>query len=115
MPPVNSQTQISRLFILPALALLAALALGCTTSTYSPAGSYSPASSNSSPTGPNPSGGQDTEILVHGLPLGDPEVGHQVGNLVPDFTLALADGSTVTAAQLIGEGRPAFLFFFATT
>ncbi len=97
-------------FLASAFAFLAAaLALGCTTSSYSPAGSYS------SPTGSNPSGGTDNEILVHGLPLGDPEVGHQVGNLVPDFTLALADGSTVTAAQLIGEGRPAFLFFFATT
>ena len=97
-------------FLASAFAFLAAgFALGCTTSSYSPAGSYS------SPTGSNPSGGTDTEILVHGLPLGDPEVGHQVGNLVPDFTLALADGSTVTATQLVEEGRPAFLFFFATT
>ena len=94
----------------PALALLlAVLAMGCGTSSYSPAGSYRdpPASSTSQ--------GPDTEQLVHGLPIGDPEVGHQVGNLVPDFTLALADGSTVTSAQLIEEGRPAFLFFFATT
>ena len=56
-----------------------------------------------------------TEFLVHGLPLGDATVGHQIGNVVPEFTLALADGSTITSTQLVNGSRPTFLFFFATT
>ena len=56
-----------------------------------------------------------TPALVHGLPLGDATVGHQIGNVVPEFTLALADGSTITSTQLVNQSRPTFLFFFATT
>ena len=56
-----------------------------------------------------------TKFLVHGLPLGDATVGHQIGNVVPEFTLALADGSTITSTQLVNQSRPTFLFFFATT
>ena len=40
-----------------------------------------------------------------------PEVGNAVGNLAPDFTLRLLDGSELTSAQLREEGRPAFLYF----
>ena len=40
-----------------------------------------------------------------------PEVGNAVGNLAPDFTLRLLDGSELTSAQLTEEGRPVFLFF----
>ena len=35
-----------------------------------------------------------------------PEVGNAVGNLAPDFTLRLLDGSELTSAQLREEGRP---------
>ncbi len=42
-----------------------------------------------------------------------PEVGIAVGNLAPDFTLRLVDGSDLTSAQLREEGRPVFLFFLA--
>ncbi len=40
-----------------------------------------------------------------------PEVGNAVGNLAPDFTLRLVDGSELTSAQLREEGRPVFLYF----
>ncbi len=43
------------------------------------------------------------------------EIGQEVGNRIPDFNLALADGTTVSATSLVGKGQPAFLFFFATT
>ena len=40
-----------------------------------------------------------------------PEVGIAVGNLAPDFTIRLIDGTELTSMQLREEGRPAFLFF----
>jgi peroxiredoxin len=44
----------------------------------------------------------------------DIEVGTKVGQRVPDFAIDLVDGTTVTAVDLIAEGQPTFLFFFAT-
>ena len=40
-----------------------------------------------------------------------PEVGNAVGNLAPDFTLRLLDGSELTSTRLREEGRPVFLYF----
>ena len=42
------------------------------------------------------------------------EIGADVGNVAPDFTLTLADGSTVDQAALLAEGKPVLLYFFAT-
>ena len=42
------------------------------------------------------------------------QTGNQVGFRVPDFTLALEDGSTTTSSSLIEAGQPTFLFFWAT-
>ncbi|MDA1215244.1 MAG: redoxin domain-containing protein [Chloroflexi bacterium] len=42
------------------------------------------------------------------------QVGVDVGNVAPDFTLTLADGSTVDQAALLAEGKPVLLYFFAT-
>lgn len=42
-------------------------------------------------------------------------VGSSVGERVPEFTLSLADGSTVSATSLIQSERPTFLFFFSRT
>ena len=42
------------------------------------------------------------------------EVGNRVGYRVPDFTLTLADGSTVTSASLVEAQQPTYLFFWAT-
>lgn len=41
-------------------------------------------------------------------------VGSSVGERVPEFTLSLANGSTVSATSLIQSERPTFLFFFAS-
>ena len=42
------------------------------------------------------------------------QTGNQEGHRVPDFTLVLEDGSTITSASLIEAGQPTFLFFWAT-
>ena len=44
-----------------------------------------------------------------------PDVGNQVGNRVPDITLELFGGATVSTSGLIEQGKPTFLFFTSTT
>ena len=41
-------------------------------------------------------------------------IGTTVGNRIPDVSMRLNNGSTVSTGSLIGEGKPTFLFFFAT-
>jgi len=41
-------------------------------------------------------------------------IGTTVGNRIPDISMRLNNGSTVSTGSLIGEGKPTFLFFFAT-
>ena len=41
-------------------------------------------------------------------------VGYNEGQMIPDFSIQLTDGRTVTRDQLLAQGRPAFLFFYAT-
>ncbi len=44
------------------------------------------------------------------------KVGNEVGNRLPNFELTLtSNGEKLTSTSLIESGRPAFLFFFATT
>ena len=64
------------------------------------------------PAAPEPEPVVQAEPAAPVVPL--PEVGTQVGYRIPDFTLELAEGGTVTAADLTAAGRPVFLFFFAT-
>ena len=40
-------------------------------------------------------------------------VGHQVGNLSPDFEIILTDGDTVSSSNLSQNKTPVFLFFFS--
>ena len=42
------------------------------------------------------------------------DTGNQVGYRMPDVTLELYDGTTVTSASLVEQGRPTYLFFWAT-
>ena len=66
-----------------------------------------PASNQAAPTpapGPAP---------VQQEPL--PDVGNQVGDRIPEFTLELAGGGTVSSVSLIEAGRPTFIFFTSTT
>ncbi len=58
--------------------------------------------------------GSDYILTSEDFPAASAEVGNQVGDRVPDFALELADGTTVTSASLVAEGRPTFLFFWAT-
>ena len=93
--------------LLPALGLLIALA-GLGVSIY--------LSMDKSPVpgdaGPVPAA---DPLTAADFPAALPEPGHQVGNRIPAFTLELADGRAVAAADLIAAGRPTFLFFWATT
>ena len=45
----------------------------------------------------------------------DFKIGNNIGDRIPDFEIKLTDGSPITSAGLLQNGRPAFLFFFATT
>ena len=43
-------------------------------------------------------------------------IGNEIGNRLPNFELTLTDnGEKLTSTELVESGRPAFLFFFATT
>ena len=57
-----------------------------------------------------------TELVLSSedFPTPAADVGNKVGYQVPDFTLTLADGTTVTSAELINSEQPTFLFFWAT-
>ena len=45
----------------------------------------------------------------------DFKVGNNIGDRIPEFEIVLTDGTPITSAGLLENGRPAFLFFFATT
>ena len=78
--------------ILVALAIVALLAAACGSS------------SESAPASP----ASDTTAEV--------KIGNEVGNRLPNFELTLiSNGEKLTSTGLIESGRPAFLFFFATT
>ena len=42
------------------------------------------------------------------------EVGYQVGLRAPEFGMTLLDGSKVTTANIVDEGKPVLLYFHAT-
>lgn len=42
------------------------------------------------------------------------DVGHQVGQRAPEFGMSLLDGSRVTTASIVDEGKPVLLYFHAT-
>ncbi len=52
--------------------------------------------------------------IVESFPLSS-SGGAQVGRRIPSFTLELFQGRTVTSNELMAEGKPTFLFFWATT
>ena len=100
--------------ILPALGLLAAL-VGLAVSIYQSINQPpEPAAGPPAATDNRPA---STAAILTGadFPAADAAPGHQVGYPIPNFTLELADGSTVTAADLTDRSRPTFLFFWATT
>lgn len=48
------------------------------------------------------------------LELQSVEVGYKVGMQAPEFGISLIDGSALTSASLIDQGKPTFLYFHAT-
>ena len=42
------------------------------------------------------------------------EVGYKVGMQAPEFGMSLLDGTSVTTAKLVEQGKPAFIYFHAT-
>ena len=56
-----------------------------------------------------------TVDVIHDLPVQGPVEGHELGQQSPEFTLRLANGETLTLAQIKESDRPTFLFFWATT
>ena len=42
------------------------------------------------------------------------EVGYKVGMHVPEFGMSLLDGSRITSAGIVDEGKPAFIYFHTT-
>ena len=93
--------------ILPVLGLLVAL-VGLGVSIYRSVGpDAEPAA------GTQPAAG--IRLTGADFPAAVAEPGSEVGYRIPDFTLELADGSRVTAAELVARGKPTFLFFWATT
>ena len=49
-----------------------------------------------------------------GIIVEQPGIGTDVGQTLPHFGFALFDGAHRNTAQLSSQGRPVFLFFFAT-
>ena len=42
------------------------------------------------------------------------EVGYKKGMHIPEFGMSLLDGTKVTSAKLVEEGKPTFVYFHAT-
>ena len=88
---------MSKYVILIALGIGALLAAAC----------GSPSESQPAPQASTASASETTDEV---------KVGNEIGNRLPDFELTLtSNGEKLTSASLIESGRPAFLFFFATT
>lgn len=42
------------------------------------------------------------------------EIGYKKGMHIPEFEMSLIDGTRVTSAKLVEEGKPTFIYFHAT-
>lgn len=93
--------------ILPALGLLVALA-GLGVSIYRSVGPDAEPAAGTPPA-------SGVQLTGADFPAAMAETGSEVGDRIPDFTLELADGSRVTAGELVAREQPTFLFFWATT
>ena len=79
-----------------------------------PAGATAPESSPPATpvTAPNsPSAATPAKAVII---VGQPGIGIDVGSTVSHFEFTLIDGTRQSTAQLASQGRPVFLFFFAT-
>lgn len=96
------KTRVSLLLLLT-LGVTAAIVLGCGSSSTEQDvdGSSAPSALQAAAVESQPA----TETV---------EVGYQVGLRAPEFGMSLLDGSRVTSAGLVEEGKPVFLYFHAT-
>lgn len=83
-------------------------AIACGGSATGPASATSPAINTGAT--PTPAAGPTTDAPL----VAQPKLGTNVGETLPPFEFALFDGSVRSTAQLASQGRPVFLFFFAT-
>ena len=91
------------LLLLLTLGVTAVLVLGCGSSS-----TEQDVDSSSAPSAPQ-------AAAVESQPANETvEVGYQVGLRAPEFGMSLLDGSKVTSAGLVEEGKPVFLYFHAT-
>ena len=101
------------------LLALGLLALGCESAPSSQsaeATSASPTQDSQSTTDAILNQDKTGPGYIHNLPIRiEADVGYQVGKYVPEFSPELIDSQTITATSLVTEGRPTFLFFWATT
>ena len=81
------------------------------TATPTPRPTDTPTSAPTATPTPAPTDTPTPEPTPTAAPQAD--VGTNVGNLAPEFTLRLVDGSEITATELRMEGRSAFVFFLA--
>ena len=106
--------------VLPALGLLVALA-GFGVAVYLSVNEppESPELLEPAPSAQSPVAQYGNVLTVADFPtaagVATPAPGHREGDRIPNFTLGLADGATITSAGLVAAERPTFLFFFATT
>ena len=96
---LNPIKQTSSLIARLALASLATMVLGLVTACSTESAPESDA----------------TVDVIHDLPVQGPVEGHELGQQSPEFTLRLADDTTLTLTQIKESDRPTFLFFWATT
>jgi thiol-disulfide isomerase/thioredoxin len=60
---------------------------------------------------PSPTGATVTDSSE---PTSNLQIGNKVGERVPDFSILLGDGSVKRSSEILAEGKPVFIFFWAT-
>ena len=100
---------MSRLLALPFLAIIIGLlACGTSESPESPGTDALPTLAPTTSSAPTTGAGTvpgGSDLL---------EIGTEVGKTAPHFAFKLSDGTVRSTAQLAEQGKPVFLFFFAT-
>ena len=99
----NMKNRVSLLLML-AIGATAALVLGC-----SSVSTEQDADASSAPSASQPVAASESQPQTETV-----EVGYKVGLRAPEFGMSLLDGSSVTSAGLVEEGKPVFLYFHAT-
>ena len=98
---------MARLLALPFVAiLLGVIACGTSATDGPPTSTHPPV--------PTPVDSTSVATSRSALVIDQPEVGTDVGDILPHFEFTLVDGTRKSTAQLASEGQPVFLFFFAT-